>query len=265
MNKNRDKVPKIKTLSNSMTTISKKRSRSQLLSRNFIRQINIVNKLIGNYPDAKIALNYASPWQLLVAVILSAQCTDITVNKITVKLFSKYGQINDYANIPIEELERDIRSAGFYRNKAKNIKASARIIIEKYHGLVPCSMEELLRLPGVARKTANIILSNACQRDEGIAVDTHVNRISQRLRLIDTDIIGGKNIVYFKKGNLKITDFKKDANTDKIETELVKFIPRKLWSKFTYSVIDHGRAICKAQNPKCPECFLRLDCPVARN
>src|SRR3990167_6788188 len=157
----------------------------------------IIDLLKNAYPRAKIVLKYSSPWQLLVSVILSAQCTDVMVNKVTEKLFVKYKTLDDYVRADLKQFEQDIRSTGFYHNKAKNILAAARLIQEKFGGNVPRTMEQILTLPGVARKTANVVLGNAYGVVDGIAVDTHVQRLSQRLRLVDVDKIGGKKALYF--------------------------------------------------------------------
>lgn len=215
----------------------------------------IIALLKKTYPDAKIVLRYSNSWELLVAVILSAQCTDVLVNKVTDKLFQKYTKLDDYIHADPLEFEHDIRSTGFYRNKAKNILSAAKIIQQKFGGRLPKTMEEMLTLPGVARKTANVVLGNAYGVVEGIAVDTHVLRVSQRLRLVDLDKIGGKNMQI---------DFKKDADPVKIERELMGIIPRKDWFKLTYLLIDHGRAICKSQNPNCGACVLSRLCPSSR-
>ncbi len=191
------------------------------------------------YPKAKIALNYSNNWELTVAVILSAQCTDKRVNIVTEKLFKKYRTIGDYANANLEEFQQDIRSTGFYRNKAKNIIASANIILKKFDGKVPDTMEELLELKGVARKTANVVLGNAYGKVEGIAVDTHVRRLSQRL------------------------GFTKKNDPVKIEQDLMKIFPKDNWYQLTYLLIEHGRAICDAKNPRCDECPLKELCPSA--
>jgi endonuclease-3 len=220
--------------------------------------------LKNNYPKAKIILKYGNPWELLVAVILSAQCTDKTVNRVTEKLFSKYRTIKDYLNADREEFEIDIRSTGFFRNKAKNILASAKIVNGKFGCRVPDSMEGLLTLPGVARKTANIILGNAYGVVEGIAVDTHVSRISQRLDMVDTGTIGGKNRYTFVKNGEILTDYIKDADPDKIEHQLMNVVPRSGWFDITYRIIDHGRAVCKAQNPDCVICPLYKSCRSSR-
>lgn len=217
-----------------------------------------------NYPDAKIALRYGTPWELLVAVILSAQCTDIMVNRVTAVLFTKYRTLEDYICAKPEEFEAAIKSTGFFRNKAKHILATARIIKDSYGGKIPATMPELLKLPGVARKTANIILGNAYGAVEGIAVDTHVHRISQRLRLVDTDKIGGNRKLCFRKNSQEVLDYIRDADPGKIELQLMQVLPRNIWNSITYRIIDHGRAICKAKNPNCAQCFLNNLCPASR-
>lgn len=209
----------------------------------------IIALLKKTYPDAKIVLRYSNSWELLVSVILSAQCTDVLVNKVTDKLFQKYTKLDDYIHADPLEFEQDIKSTGFHHNKAKNILASARLIQEKFEGKVPKTMQELVTLPGVARKTANVVLGNAYGIVEGIAVDTHVLRVSQRLRLVRV---------------AKDVDFKKDADPVKIERELMSVIPKKDWFTLTYLLIDHGRAICKSQNPNCGACVLSRLCPSSR-
>jgi len=179
---------------------------------------------------------------LLVAVILSAQCTDIRVNIVTKTLFSKYKTLTDYASSNIKEFEQDIRSTGFYHTKAKHIITAAKLIQEKFHGEVPQAMEELLTLPGVARKTANVVLYNAFHKNEGIAVDTHVMRLSERLQLVSK---------------------KAYRNPIKIELELMKIIPVSEWGNITFRLIDHGRAICQAKKPNCQMCPLQKLCPSA--
>lgn len=224
----------------------------------------ILDTLKKTYPRAKIILRYTTPWELLVSVILSAQCTDVVVNKVTEKLFTKYKTLDDYVHAKSGEFETDIKSTGFYRNKAKNILATAKLIKEKFKGKVPQSMEELLTLPGVARKTANVVLGNAYGIVSGIAVDTHVLRLSQRLRLINLALIGGKKELTFTRNGKTLVDYKKDADPVKIERQLMDVIPRQDWFKTTYLLIDHGRAVCKAQNPDCMHCVLRLLCPSSR-
>jgi len=228
------------------------------------RTRRITSVLKNTYPKATIILTYANPWELLVAVILSAQCTDTVVNSVTEKLFKKYTRIEDYVRADAAEFEKDIRPTGFFRNKARNILATAKIIIGKHHGNVPDTMEELTALPGVARKTANIILGNAFGKVEGIAVDTHVLRLSQRLRLVLLDRIGGKKSLVFDRDGEEIVDFVKDADPVKIERELMAVIPRNDWFQLTYLLIDHGRAICKARKPNCTACILRALCPSSR-
>ncbi|MDI6642281.1 MAG: endonuclease III [Elusimicrobiota bacterium] len=197
----------------------------------------IINRLKKHYPDAKVALEFSNPLEILIATILSAQCTDERVNKVTKTLFKKYKSVKDYAQADIKKFEQEIRSTGFYHNKAKNIINACKIILEKYNGKVPKTMQELLSLPGVARKTANIVLGNAYGIVEGIAIDTHVRRLSQRLGLSKSD------------------------DPEKIEQDLMKLIPKKFWFQISYLLIDHGREICSARNPNCKECFLADLCP----
>jgi len=198
---------------------------------------NIIYVLQQEYPQAKIALNFSNPMELLVATILSAQSTDVTVNKVTPTVFKKYKNVKDYAQAEQRELEQEIYSTGFYHNKAKNIIASAKLLVEKYQGKIPKTMAEILELPGVARKTGNIVLYNAYDVVAGIPVDTHVRRLSQRLGLTKQD------------------------DPEKIEQDLMKLVPQKLWGKFSYLLIDHGRKICDAKKPKCPACVLNKLCP----
>ena len=192
------------------------------------------------YPEARIALRFTDPLQLLVATILSAQCTDARVNVVTEKLFRKYKNAEDYAKADIREFEQDIRSTGFYRNKAKNIVAAAQMIIGDFSGKVPDTMAELIRLPGVARKTANVVLYNAFGKIEGIAVDTHVRRLSQRLGL---------------SGNY---------DPEKIEQDLMGQIDKKLWGHVSHLLIEHGRQVCGAKKPQCKQCVLARLCPAKK-
>ncbi|MBE0446782.1 MAG: endonuclease III [Actinobacteria bacterium] len=201
------------------------------------REKDIIERLRGEYPQAGIVLNYSNSFELLVAVILSAQCTDKKVNEVTVGLFKKYKNINDYADVSLEELEQDIRPTGFFRNKARNIKGAASMVIDRFGGEVPSTMEELIQLPGVARKTANIVLGNAFGVVEGIAVDTHVKRLSNRLGLSE------------------------NANPVRVERDLMDIIPKDEWFTFTYLLIEHGRAICGARKPRCDICVLNDRCP----
>jgi endonuclease III len=189
------------------------------------------------YPDAKPSLNYRNPLELLVATILSAQSTDVQINRVTEKLFKKYSTAKDYANADLMELENDIYSTGFYKNKAKNIKGAAELIVEHYNGKVPETMEELVTLPGVGRKTANIVLARAFGVIEGIAVDTHVKRVSRRL------------------------NFTKNSDPEKIEADLISIAPKEELDLISMILIYHGRKICQARKPKCEICILKNLCP----
>jgi endonuclease-3 len=203
------------------------------------RALTVIELLEKEHPDAKIALHYTNPLELLVATILSAQCTDERVNLVTKTLFKKYTDAEDYAHADLTELEQDIRSTGFYRNKAKNIKNSSQLLVEKHNSQVPRTMEELLELPGVARKTANIVLTNAYGVVAGVAVDTHVRRLAQRLGLTESD------------------------DPTKIEADLMNLVPREKWMRITDLLIFHGRRICTARKPKCAACVLNKICPSA--
>ena len=203
------------------------------------RTQQVILLLEKQYPNAKTALNYTNPLEILVATILSAQTTDERINIVTKTLFKKYKTPQDYANIDIKELEQDIHSTGFYHNKARNLQNCCRMLIEKFNSQVPKTMQELLELPGVARKTANIVLYNAYGVVDGIAVDTHVRRLSQLLGLADTD------------------------NADKIEQELMQITPKGDWMKLTDVLIFHGRQVCIARKPKCEICVLNQICPSA--
>lgn len=206
---------------------------------NKTRVLKIISLLEKEFPDAKIALNCANPFELLVATILSAQCTDERVNLVTRALFRKYRTAEDFANAETKGLEQDVKSTGFYRNKAKNIKKTSQILVEKYHSQVPRTMDEILELPGVARKTANVVLQNAYGVIEGIAVDTHVRRVSTRLELT------------------------KNMDPNKIETDLMEIVPHDKWMKITDLLIILGRRICNAKKPKCEICTLNKICPSA--
>jgi endonuclease-3 len=201
-----------------------------------LKIIKILEKEFGN---VKCALNFSTPFELLSAVILSAQCTDERVNKITENLFKRYKNIEDYAKADTLEFEKYIRSAGFFRNKAKNIIKSAQLIIDEHNGAVPQIMEELLKFPGVARKTANVVLGNAFDKCEGIAVDTHVIRIAKLLKLTKSD------------------------DPVKIEKDLMKIVPKEYWIKISFYIQTLGRRICKARNPSHEVCPLNKICPVA--
>ncbi|MFH1411873.1 MAG: endonuclease III [Candidatus Omnitrophota bacterium] len=201
----------------------------------------LADKIYGilekTYPGAVTALVHDSPIQLLAATILSAQCTDKRVNIVTEKLFKKYITVRDLASAKQTVLEKEIRSTGFYRNKAKNMIAAAKKIMTEFGGKVPSDMESLISLPGVARKTANIVLYHAFGRNDGIAVDTHVIRVSARLGMTE------------------------NTDPEKIEKDLMKLFAKERWGKLTNLIIEHGRAVCKARRPMCPECRLKDLCP----
>jgi endonuclease-3 len=203
------------------------------------RALKVIELLEKEVPDAKTALHHTNPLELLVATILSAQCTDERVNMVTKTLFKKYTKAEDYANADLKELEQDIKSTGFYRNKAKNIKKCCQLLVEKYNSQVPRTMEELLELPGVARKTANIVLSNAYGVIAGVAVDTHVRRLAQRLGLTENE------------------------DPAKIEADLMNIVQRDKWMRITDLLIFHGRRVCIARKPKCDVCVLNKICPSA--
>jgi endonuclease-3 len=204
------------------------------------RAPEIIRRLSQAYPDAKVALRFSNPLECLIATILSAQCTDEKVNEVTATLFQKYRTAEDYLRVPEDELKADIKPTGFFNQKAISIRESCRRIVEVYGGEVPNTMEDLITLRGVARKTANIVLGNASGIVEGIAVDTHVNRLAHRL----------------------VFSEQKDPN--KIEQGLMRLIPKERWFDFTYVLIDHGRAICTAKKPKCPECPVEDLCPSSQ-
>ena len=203
------------------------------------RVLEIIDLLEKEFPKAKIALNYTNPLELLVATILSAQCTDERVNIVTKSLFKKYRKAEDYADADLAELEQNIKSTGFYRNKAKNIKEAGEMLVQKFHSRVPKTMNEMLELPGVARKTANVVLQNAFGVVEGIAVDTHVRRVSARLGLTTNE------------------------DQDKIEQDLLRIVPRDKWMRITDLLIFLGRRVCTAKKPKCDICVLNKLCPSA--
>lgn len=191
------------------------------------------------YPDAACTLDYRTPLELLVATILSAQCTDVLVNKVTPALFAKYRRAQDYARAPLATLTQDVARVNFYRTKAKSIQGAARLIVERFKGQVPDRMDDLVELPGVARKTANVILGNAYGKREGVVVDTHVMRVSQRLGLTA------------------------HADPKKIEQDLMALVPRPQWTVFGHRMIIHGRTVCKANTPLCHDCPLgRTLCPA---
>jgi len=196
----------------------------------------VFDLLVKNYPNSKCALTFKNPVQMMVSTILSAQCTDKRVNMVTKELYKKYKTVKDFADADIEVLEQAIKSTGFYKNKAKNIQNACRKIISDYNGKVPDNMEELLTLPGIARKTANIILYNSFGTISGVAVDTHVKRLSNRIGLT------------------------KNHDPNKIEKDLMQLFPKKEWGHISNLLIDHGRAVCDAKKPKCGQCFLNKIC-----
>jgi endonuclease-3 len=199
--------------------------------------LEIIRLLKDEYPISRTALRYETPHQMLVATILSAQCTDVRVNMVTEDLFRKYKGINEFAEADLQELEQDIKSTGFYKQKAKNIKNSSIAILENFGSNVPDTMKELITLPGVGRKTANVILSSAYGITEGIAVDTHVKRLSFRLGLT------------------------RNTDPEKIEQDLMKLAPKEEWSDLSYRLILHGRAVCSARKPVHDRCMFQHQCP----
>jgi endonuclease-3 len=203
------------------------------------RAAEVVARLVRAYPQAECTLNFSNPLELLIATQLSAQCTDERVNLVTKDLFRKYRSPEDYVGVPREELEEDIHSTGFFRNKARNIQAACRLMLERFDGQVPRTMAEILSLPGVARKTASVVLGNAFGIVEGVVVDTHVARLSRRLGLTTR------------------------KEPDRIERDLMALVPREEWLALSHRLIAHGRAICDARKPKCAECILNDVCPAA--
>jgi endonuclease-3 len=198
---------------------------------------DVIRRLKRAYPDAKTSLNHTNPFELLIATILSAQCTDERVNIVTADLFRKYHKPEDYLKVPARELEKDIQSTGFFRNKTKSIQGTSKMLTEEFGGEVPHTMDELLELPGVARKTANVVLGNAFGIKAGVVVDTHVTRLSHRL------------------------GFTQEKTAEKIERDLIPLVPKKDWVIFPHLMIYHGRKICKARNPFCAECVVEKQCP----
>ncbi len=199
----------------------------------FIKIFEILKK---EYPDAKCSLNFTTPFEILVAVALSAQCTDERVNKVTAEIFPKYNTPEDFANLPLEDIEKMIHSCGFYRNKAKNLKLASQKILKDFNGDVPNTMEELMTIPGVGRKSANVIMLEAFNNPQGIAVDTHVKRLSNRI------------------------GFSNEKDPEKIEKDLLKILPKKYYSDANHILILHGRNICKAQKPNCKNCCINSLC-----
>jgi endonuclease III len=203
------------------------------------RIAEILKRLDQLYPDVTCALTHSNAWELLVATILSAQSTDVNVNRVTPELFRKYPTVQAFAALSPEQLQPDVRSTGFFRNKSKSVVGAARKIVADYGGQVPCKIEDLLTLPGVARKTANVVLGSWFKIADGVVVDTHVTRISRRLELT------------------------KNTDPQKIEQDLMKIIPRERWILFSHQIIWHGRRVCYARKPKCAECSLESICHAA--
>jgi endonuclease III len=201
------------------------------------RARDITRRLKRAYPDAKCSLNHSNAFELLIATILSAQCTDERVNIVTADLFRKYTKPDDYLSVSPRELEKDIQSTGFFRNKTRSIQGTSKVLSEEYGGQVPNTMDELLELPGVARKTANVVLGNAFGIKAGVVVDTHVSRLSHRLGL------------------------SQQKTAEKIEQDLIQTVPKKDWVIFPHLMISHGRKICRARNPLCAECVIEKQCP----
>jgi endonuclease III len=199
----------------------------------------IIERLALEHEDATIALTFRSPLELLVSVMLSAQTTDVNVNRVTATLFEKYHAPEDYLAVPQEELERDIFATGFYRQKAKSVRGTMRMLIDEFDGVVPGTLEELTRLPGVARKTANVVAAEL-GHPQGVVVDTHVRRLSQRLGLT------------------------KEEDPVKIERDLIRIVPREDWGRFPHLLIWHGRRVCDARKPRCEDCVLHDLCPSSR-
>lgn len=204
------------------------------------RMALIIDRLKAEYPDAHCALNFSNGFELLIATILSAQCTDARVNIVTRDLFMKYRSPDDYLKVSQEELEDDIRSTGFYKNKAKNIRECCRGIIERFGGQLPDTMEELTSLAGVGRKTANVVLGNWFGKNIGITVDTHVTRVMNLLGFVST------------------------TNAEVIERELMPLVPQDIWSDFTHYIISHGRGVCIARRPQCSRCVISEYCPSSK-
>jgi endonuclease III len=203
------------------------------------RLLHIIARLHGEYPDATTSLDHCSPYQLLVATILSAQCTDARVNMVTPELFARYPAVADLADARTEDVEEIIRSTGFFRQKTRSLLGMAEAVVERHGGRVPGTMAELVKLPGVGRKTANVVLGNAFDTDEGVVVDTHVRRLSGRLGLT------------------------RETSPEKIEQDLIALVPQDRWTDLPHLFIYHGRAVCKARKPLCDQCLLSDICPSA--
>lgn len=247
--------------------------------------LSTIIDLISQQYDPTIALDYSNPWELTMAVILSAQCTDKRVNIVTKTLFPYLADIKNQPNdakITLKKLnaqkrelqqmattaymerarlESLIQSTGFYKAKAKNIQTTARIVLEKYHGILPNTMITLTTLPGIARKTANVLLGELYNKSEGIVVDTHVKRIVQRLHLVTHEQVGGTTKAIYNKNKV---DYYKNASPEKIEQALMKIVPKKHWKLFPHYLVKLGRDVCRAQKPNCQQCSIAHYCPVSR-
>jgi endonuclease-3 len=241
----KDRKVSVKTLANSASAKAPKKAASTAGRSSASKGWNpispervsdILKRLDQLYPDVTCALTHKDPWELLVATILSAQSTDVRVNMVTPELFKKYPTVQDFAKLEPQQLEADIRSTGFFRNKSKSVVGAARRVVSEYGGKVPQTMEDLLTLSGVARKTANVVLGTWFKKSEGVVVDTHVHRISRRLELTKND------------------------DPKKIEQDLMAVIPRERWILFSHQVIWHGRKLCFARSPKCVDCLLENTC-----
>ena len=219
---------------------AKRVPRRESLTARRARTEEVIRRLHAEYPDAKCSLDFRNPYELLVATILSAQCTDERVNMVTPALFSRYPEPADLAGARQEELEEAIRSTGFFRNKARSLLGMSNALVERHGGKVPDTMDELVQLPGVGRKTANVVLGNAFHKDEGIVVDTHVTRVAGRLGLTSSN------------------------DAVRIEQDLIKLVPRDEWTDISHLFIYHGRAVCKAPTPRCEACVLFDICPSSR-
>src|SRR5689334_20148866 len=233
------RTPRISVASTRTRARPRKSARSKLVPP-AARTPEIFDRLHRTYPDARCALDFETPFQLLVATILSAQCTDKRVNMVTPALFARYASPTALAAAKLEELEEMIKSTGFFRTKARSLVGMATVIAERHGGAVPSEMKQLVGLPGVGRKTANVILGNAFGRDEGVVVDTHVARLSQRLALT------------------------RQTDPVKIEQDLVKLFPRSQWTLLAHLLIEHGRQVCVARTPKCEHCVLSDLCPSSK-
>jgi endonuclease-3 len=222
-----------------MTGITPAQARRESGKARKARTAEILARLRAEYPDSRCSLDFENPLQLVVATVLAAQCTDERVNAATPALFRRCPTTRHYAEIPIAELEELVRTTGFYRNKARSIQNLGRTLVASHGGEVPATMDELKALPGVGRKTANVVLGNAFGKNEGVVVDTHVQRLSRRLGLTD------------------------ETDPEKIERDLIPLIPREDWTLWSHLLIDHGRKVCKARKPECPVCLLADLCPSA--